>query len=68
MYIFNLTFWLSRKTVVKKIEVNFKIYDVTYWATNDYYARTKGNKTMKFFELIKYKMTKYFLRKPYTTF
>ena len=30
------TFFLSRKTVDKKAIVNFKIYDVTDWTTNNY--------------------------------
>ena len=30
------TFFLSRKMVDKKAIVNFKIYDVTDWTTNNY--------------------------------
>ena len=41
-------------------KVNFKIYGVTTWLTNDcknmlpYISRSKGNQTMKFGQLIEY--------------
>ena len=34
--IFILTFWLYRKRLTKKAMVNFKIYDVTDWTSNNY--------------------------------
>ena len=35
IYIFVLT-WLCRKMACKKVMVNFKIYDITDWTTNNY--------------------------------
>ena len=35
IYIFVLTFWLHRKCLVKKVNVNSKIYDITDWVTNN---------------------------------
>ena len=60
----------------KKVVVNFKIYDVTNWTTNNYNAdisntipkssKHKGKKTMKFCQLIEYNMINIFLEKSYT--
>ena len=33
---FVLSFWLCQKWLDKKAMVNFKIYDVTGWTTNNY--------------------------------
>ena len=35
-YIFVLNFWLCWKWLDKKVTVNFKIYDVADWTTNNY--------------------------------
>ena len=46
--------------VLLEIKVNFKIYDVTTWLINNFNTRTanisqsKGEKTMRFGQLIKY--------------
>ena len=52
--------------------VNFKIYDVTAWLTNDYnthtaqYLTNERNQTMKFGQLIEYNRMSIFLEKSYT--
>ena len=52
--------------------VNFKVYDVTDWTTNNCkhitnnISRTKGNQTMKLGQLIEYNMRYSFLEKSYT--
>ena len=54
--------WSHRKRLDKKAKNNFKIYDVTDWATNNYnthfsqYLRSKGNQRMKFGQLIEYNL------------
>ena len=54
--------------------INIKICDVTDWAANNYdthisqYLRGKGNKTMKFDQLIKYNMRNIFPEKSSTKF
>ena len=59
--------WLDRKA-----KVNFKIYDVTNWETNNYIdilpniSRSKDNQRMKFGQLIVYTMRNIFLEKSYT--
>ena len=56
----------------QKDKVNFKIYDVTAWLTNNYsthlpnISRSKDNQTMKPGQLIDYDMSNIFLEKPYT--
>ena len=49
------------KRLDKKAQVDFKIYDVTKWDTNNCnknilsgISKSKGNKTMKFGQLIEY--------------
>ena len=57
------------KRLDKKASVNFKIYEVTIWETNNYNTHTaqyKGNQTMKFGQLIEYKMKNNFIKKSYT--
>ena len=34
IYIFVLTFWYVEKPLDKKVEVNFKIYDIIGWTAN----------------------------------
>ena len=57
------------KRLDKKASVNFKIYEVTIWETNNYnttllnISRSKGNQTMKFDQLIEYKMRNNFIKK-----
>ena len=53
-------------------KVNFKIYDVRTWLTNNcntninQYFKKQGNQVMKFGQLIEYKMMNIFLEKSYT--
>ena len=59
-----------KKRLDQKDKVNFKIYDVTTWLTNNCYifsniSRCKGNQTMKFGQLIKCNMRNIFLEKSY---
>ena len=60
------------KRLHQKDKVNFEIYDVTAWLSNNcktyiaQYLRRKGNQTMKFARLIEYNMTNIFLEKSYT--
>ena len=52
--------------------VNFKIYDVTDWTTNNYNTyiahilRSNGNQAMKFGQLAEYNMKNIFLEKSHT--
>ena len=52
--------------------VNFKIYDVTIWLTNNWnniltnISRSKGNQAMKFVQLIEYNMGNILLEESYT--
>ena len=65
IYIFALTVWLCRKLLDKKPKVNFKIYDVTNWRTNNLLlniSRSKGNEAMNFGRLIENKMINIFLK------
>ena len=54
--------------------VNFKIYNAKYWTTNNpihilsNISRSKGNQTMKFGQLIEYKMWNNFVEKSYSKF
>ena len=55
-----------------KDKVNFKIYFVTAWLTNNsnthitqYLEKSNGNQSMKFGQLIEYNMTNMFLEKSY---
>ena len=59
--------------MIRKLNVNFKIYDFTEWATNNYNVhelsnilRSKGNQIMKFGQLIEYNKRNIFLEKLYT--
>ena len=60
------------KRLHQKDKVNFEIYDVIAWLSNNcktyiaQYLRRKGNQTMKFARLIEYNMTNIFLEKSYT--
>ena len=50
---------MSKKKFDLKEKVDFKIYDVTTWLTNNYnilpnISRRKGNQTMTFGQLIEY--------------
>ena len=67
--------WLDKKDenrLAKKAKVNFKIYDVTVWISNNYnicivqYLISKCNQTMKLGHLIEYYMRNVFLEKSYT--
>ena len=56
-----------------KDHVNYRIYDVTTWKTNNgnvhiarHLKRSKGNQTLKFNQLIEYNMRNIFLEKSYT--
>ena len=62
-------FWLCKKRLGKKATVNFKIYDVTNWETNDYNTlnaqylkKFNGNKTMYFCQFVVYIMEIIFLK------
>ena len=70
--IFKFLSWLSghqKKWFDLKYKVNFKIYDVTTWLTNNYYiyiahiSQSKDNQAMKFGQLIKCNMGIIFLQK-----
>ena len=56
----------------RKNKVNFKFYEVTAWLSNivrdilSNILRSKDNQTMKFGQLMEYKMRKVFLEKSYT--
>ena len=56
----------------KKARIDFKVYDVTYWKLIIRIhillniSKSKGNKTMKFVQLIGYNMSNNFLEKSYT--
>ena len=74
--IFKLLFWLfgyAEKRFDEKAKVNFKICDVKDWTTDNYnidilsnISTSKGNQTIKFGQLIEYKMRNIFLEKSYT--
>ena len=73
--IFKFLSWIFgyvEKQLDKKTVVHFKIYDATDWAANNYYthiaqiSRSKNNHTMRFAQLIEYKMRNIFLEKSYT--
>ena len=62
------------KRLDQKDKVNFKIYDVTAWLTNNcnthvaHISRSKRNQTIKFGQLIDYIMRINFIGKLYTKF
>ena len=62
-------FGYTKKQLVKKATADFKIYDVTDWATNNYnthipnIARSKSNQTMKFGQLMENNVKNIFLTK-----
>ena len=75
LVIFAFLSWLFRyveKRLDKKTMVNFKIYDVTDWTTNNYnphiaqYLRIKGNQTVEFGQLIELNIRNVFLETLYT--
>ena len=61
---------MQKKWLDWKEKINFKIYDVTAWLTNNYniaqYLRSKYNGARKFGQLIEYNMRNVFLEKSYT--
>ena len=67
IYIFVLAFHSTRNNLIRK--VNFKIYHVTAWLTNNYntplpnISQSKDNQTMKFGQFIEYSMRNNFLQK-----
>ena len=73
--VFNFLSWLFGR-VAKQLDlrdkVNFKIYGVTAWLTNNCntniarISRSKGNQAIKFGQLTDYKMRNIFLEKSYT--
>ena len=73
--IFTFLSWLFaylEKRFDKKGMVNFNIYEVTDWTTNNTIhilpnnSRSKDNQTTKFGQLIEYNMINIFLEKSYT--
>ena len=70
----SLLFGYVEKQLDKKAMVNFKIFDVTEWETNNnniYQAnisRSRGNQTMKFDQLTECNMRNIFLQKSYTKY
>ena len=56
----------------KKAKVNFKIYDIADWEPNNYntyspiFLRSKGKRTMKFDQSVKFNIRNIFLEKSYT--
>ena len=60
------------KQLDKKAKLNFKIYDVTTWETNNSIrilpdiSRSKSNQAMEFGQLIEYNMRNIFLEKSCT--
>ena len=54
--------------------MNFEIYDVTAWLTNNcnthiaQYSRSKDKQTMKFGQLIEYNIKNIFVEKSYTKY
>ena len=63
---------MLKKRLDKNDKVNFKIYDVTTWLTNNCniyilpnISRGKDNQALKFGQLIKYNMTNIFVEKSY---
>ena len=69
--LFSLLFDHKEKRRVKKAEVNFKIYDFMNWEVDNHnthiakYPKRKGNRSIKFVQLIEYIMRNIFL-KSYT--
>ena len=65
-------FGYLEKRLDKKDIVNFKIYDITDWTTNNHntriaqYLKKRNNQTKKFGQLIKCNMSNIFLEKSYT--
>ena len=65
---------MLKKRLDQKDEINFKIHDVTNWIINNCntyvilanISKSKGNKTMKFGQLIEYNMRNIFVEKSYT--
>ena len=70
--VFFFTFWSCLLHLFRKNDkVNFKFYEVTAWLSNivrhilSNISRSKDNQTMKFGQLMEYKMRKVFLEKSY---
>ena len=67
-----MTFGHVEKRFDEKVKVNFKIYDVTTYFTNncnmhiDRYLKNSRDQTTKFDQLIEYNMRTIFLEKSYT--
>ena len=65
-------FGLVEKRLDKKAMVNFKIYDITNWTTNNCntylpnVSKSKSNQTMKFGQLMEYDMINIFLEDSYS--
>ena len=64
---------MQKKRLDKNDKVNFKIYDVTTWLTNNCniyilpnISRGKDNQALKFGQLIKYSMRNIFVEKSCT--
>ena len=71
IYIFGLTFQLSRKPLDKKAMVNSKTYDITDQKTNNYsthitqYLKNSGNQAMELGQLIEHSVKNIFLQKSH---
>ena len=69
-----MALWSSRKTAWLEGKVDFKIYDVTIWETNNLLhivpniSRRKCNQKIKFGQLIWYKIRKILLQKSFTKY
>ena len=70
-------FGYVEKWLDKKAKINFKIYNITNWETNNtiirytfrlIFSRSKGNQAMEFGQLTEYDIKNIFLEKSYTKF
>ena len=63
---------MTRNYLIRKDKVNSKIHVATAWLTNNCnthisnISRSKGNRAMKFSQLMEYNMRNIFLEKSYT--
>ena len=53
---------MQKKRLDYKEKVNFIIYDVTTWLTNNSNTRSRNNQTMKFVQVIEYNKKKIFFK------
>ena len=70
-------FGYVEKWLDKKAKINFKIYNITNWETNNtiirytfrlIFSRSKGNQAMEFGQLTEYDIKNIFLEKSYTKY